>query len=87
MARRTRRGGGGAAAKLFQKACDQDEALGCTNLAVLYDKGEAVAVDHARAVGLLTRACDLGNLQSCFVAGYRLKEGSNGTSQHATAAA
>jgi TPR repeat protein len=48
-----------------QSACDANDGTGCTNLGMLYDRGEGVAKDQSRAVALFQKACDLGSAAGC----------------------
>jgi hypothetical protein len=54
------------ALKLFTKACDSGNALGCYNLGVMYEKGEGVQQDSFKAVELYTKVCDSGNAFGCY---------------------
>ena len=54
------------AVELLKKACDSGEALGCSNLGVLYNKGQGVKQDYQKAVELLKKACDSGDAVGCY---------------------
>ena len=62
------------AAAAFLDACDGGVAMGCTNLAALYGRGQGVTRDHERALMLYRQACEGGNAQGCSGLGnyYRL---------------
>lgn len=53
------------AAKLWQKACDGGEALGCASLGALYAIGQGVRQDHQKAAQLYQKACDGGEASGC----------------------
>ena len=57
------------AAKLWQKACDGGEALGCASLGALYAIGQGVRQDFSTAKQHYGKACDLGLQLGCD--GYR----------------
>jgi TPR repeat protein len=46
-----------AAANSFSASCDAGEPGGCLNLGMLYDNGDGVPHDVARARQLFARAC------------------------------
>ena len=50
---------------LYTKACDGGDMLGCSNLGLIYAKGEGVQQDNFKAVELQTKACDGGNTFGC----------------------
>ena len=53
------------AANWYRLACDGGARHGCTQYAVLLDKGRGVPADPARAVALLTASCDAGYATAC----------------------
>jgi hypothetical protein len=53
------------AARLYERACQGGELVGCTNLGLLYEAGEGVPQDQARANGLYQIACEGGELLAC----------------------
>ncbi len=53
------------AVEQFQRACDAENADGCTGLGLAYLDGKGVPVEPEKAVPLLTRACDGGSLRGC----------------------
>ena len=53
------------AAKLLKISCDKNIASGCFNLAFLYEEGEGVARDDAKAAKLYDKACYLGSASAC----------------------
>lgn len=44
----------------LQKSCDDGNARACSDLGLLYTKGEGVPKDAARAAQLYQKACDAG---------------------------
>ena len=50
---------------LYQKACDQERASACVNLAEMYASGRGIERDSTRALELRARACSL-DAGSCF---------------------
>ena len=46
------------AIKLYLKACDGGEMVGCSNLGVMYYKGDDVAQNKKIAMDLFKMACD-----------------------------
>lgn len=60
----------------FERACRRGEAEGCELQADLYNKGEGVSVDLARAARLYKQACDAANRpNSCFNFGLMAERG------------
>ena len=57
------------AAKLWQKACDEGNALGCGGLGFLYANGQGVKQDYQKAAKFYQMACDDGELSSCHSLG------------------
>ena len=53
------------AAKQWQKACDDEISPSCSNLGVLYLKGQGIKHDHIKAIKLFKKACDLGYQRGC----------------------
>ena len=53
------------AAELFEVACDEGDAAGCGNFAVMLRDGRAVGADRERARRLLDHACRHGHAPSC----------------------
>lgn len=49
------------AVELYQKAADQGDPRGQTDLGVMYENREGVALDHKRAVVLYERATEQGD--------------------------
>jgi hypothetical protein len=48
-----------------ENACDAGKALGCDSLGLMYDIGEGVVQDWAKAVVLYQKACDAGLADGC----------------------
>ena len=55
--------------------CDADDADACTRLGYIYNEGDGVPADDARATPLFVRACHLGDMSGCTMAGYAYGEG------------
>nr|WP_314977590.1 tetratricopeptide repeat protein [Campylobacter rectus] len=53
------------AARLLKISCDKNIASSCFNLAFLYEEGEGVARDDAKAAQLYDKACYLGSASAC----------------------
>lgn len=70
----------------FKKACDADNATGCFNLALSYEKGLGIAPDVALAAQLHARACDLGSGPACGNLGALRRAGLGGPMDKAAAA-
>ena len=63
------------AVELYTKACDGGEAVGCSNLGVMFEKGEGVKQDKFKAVALYTKACDGGRASGCSNLGVMYSNG------------
>ena len=59
----------------YKKACDDGFAWGCSELGVMYDKGEGVKQDHFAAADLYKKACDGGDVGGCFSLGHSYENG------------
>ena len=53
------------AAPLFDKACNGGNFYGCDKLGNMYEDGQVLALDHAKAIQLWTKACDYGSPVGC----------------------
>ena len=53
------------AANAYQIACDKFNAKACTDLGVMYRRGQGVRRDYPRATKFTLRGCDGGNAQGC----------------------
>ena len=53
------------AARLLKTSCDKNIASSCFNLAFLYEEGEGVARDDAKAAQLYDKACYIGSASAC----------------------
>jgi TPR repeat protein len=49
----------------FQRGCDLEAAIGCTEAGILYWQSEVVAPDLAKAAALFERGCGLGSQVAC----------------------
>jgi hypothetical protein len=67
-----------AARKHFEQACDDGDAVGCFDLAVMAKNGEAGPKDLARARVFYDRACTRGKLDACSDLGFMLYKGDGG---------
>jgi TPR repeat protein len=63
------------ALKLFERACNGGDAIGCTNAAVLYSGAAGVKKDDAKALALSVRACAGGVAVACGNTGVRYELG------------
>ena len=52
-------------AQQLTEDCDNNSAQACRSLAILYEYGEGVQDDHAKAVELYKKACELNDEWSC----------------------
>ena len=53
---------------LYRQACDMGNAMGCNNLGLMYQNGEGVAKDDAKAVELYQKSCDAGTQAGYLIA-------------------
>jgi len=70
-----------------ENACDAGKALGCDSLGLMYDIGEGVVQDWAKAVVLYQKACDAGNEWGCNNLGTMYDKGTGVAQDKAKAAA
>jgi TPR repeat protein len=63
------------AANYYQKACDADFPLGCSNLGALSARGQGLAKDDKKAATLFRRACDMGDALGCVNLGMVYESG------------
>lgn len=54
------------AAALYQKGCDLDSEISCTNLGLMLLRGDGIEKDTARAMTLFTKGCDGGDPWGCL---------------------
>lgn len=57
------------ALELYEQACKNKEAIGCSNLARMYSKGEGVRKNKAKAMEFFQKACDSGDMGVCVLLG------------------
>ena len=55
----------GKAASSYEKACNASNPLACTDLGLMYRRGQGVKKNYRRAVDLYRRGCDGGNALGC----------------------
>jgi TPR repeat protein len=53
------------AVSLFKHACELGSPNSCFSIGMIYRTGDGVARDEEKAKQYLTRACDLGDRESC----------------------
>ena len=63
------------AAPLFEKACNGGNFYGCYNLGKMYEAGQYLTLDHAKAIQLWTKACDYGSSDGCNDLGASYEDG------------
>jgi serine/threonine-protein kinase len=73
------------AKRLFEQTCTAGLSEGCNYLGQLYDLGNGVGQDRARAMLLYTQACNAGSAHGCFNRGYMYRYGTGGTQNFAQA--
>jgi len=44
----------------FKKSCDAGDAVGCSNVGLMYDRGQGVKQDYTKAMQFYKKACDMG---------------------------
>jgi TPR repeat protein len=54
---------------LYQGACDGGDTTACSVLALMFETGEGMPRDLARAATLYGQACDLGDMEGCTILG------------------
>jgi len=62
---------------LYQGACDTGDATACSVLALMFETGQGMPRDLARAATLYGQACQLGDMEGCTILGsmYHVGEG------------
>jgi TPR repeat protein len=64
------------AGQLFTFACNKGLVIACSNLGILYEKGEGMEMDIGRAVELYRRACDGGDAKyGCSLLAHMFEQG------------
>ena len=71
--------------RLYQQACDDGDMIACNIFGLMYETGEGVRRDLARAVGLYQRACEGGALVGCTNLGLMYEAGAGVTQDSARA--
>lgn len=59
-------------------ACDKVDAPSCNDLALMFTRGDGVAVDEKKATEFFGKACDLGSPLACNNLGIRFEGGKGG---------
>jgi len=54
------------AVELFTLVCKNNFGIGCYNLGVMYEQGQAVNKDYNKALELYIKGCKLGHKESCL---------------------
>jgi len=73
------------ALRLYHEACRLGAAAGCFNLGLMYERGDGVAKDTARAISLYRQTCDGGVAGGCSNLGIMYERG-NGVAKDAARA-
>ena len=60
---------------VFESQCDAGIAHDCTAFGIQLFGGKAGPKDYVRAVKVLTRGCDLGDLEACWLLGVSFVDG------------
>lgn len=55
--------------KTLSKSCKKGNAISCSNLAYMYEKGQGVSKNSSKANILYKKACNLGDNSSCHKVG------------------
>ena len=63
------------AARIFRRACDGGEALACTFLGYMLERGEGVEQDEAGAGALYAQACGMAEVSGCYNLGVLTEQG------------
>ena len=63
------------AIKYYKKACELNDEIGCSQLAISYDRGQGVKQNFAEAFKFYKKACDLNKTLACFAVGIMYDEG------------
>ncbi|NPS34834.1 tetratricopeptide repeat protein, partial [Helicobacter pylori] len=71
------------AKEYFEKACDLNDGLGCSNLGSLYYNGEGVEKDLTKVAQFSSKACDLNNGDGCVGLGFLYGRGKGKNSKKA----
>lgn len=74
------------ATEYYLRACDGDDAVGCSNAAYMHNKARGVPENIPRAFELFKKACDLGNGRGCSDLGF-MHENGRGVAADAAGAA
>ncbi len=61
--------------QLYQKACDDGDLIACNLFGLMYETGQGVTRDPARAATLYQRACEGGELMGCTNLGLMYETG------------
>lgn len=64
--------------RLYREACERGGMRGCSGLGSLYQYGQGVPQDYARARQLFQQACDGGDMAGCTALGFMYTQGEGG---------
>jgi TPR repeat protein len=57
------------AVALFRKSCGDEVPAACRHLGIAFQEGKGVATDVEQAASYFRKACDLGDIQGCWLLG------------------
>ncbi len=66
------------ASKLYKKACESGNMIGCIRLGSLYVDGDGIKQSHKKAKKLFKRACKERHVTACYALGNLYKNGEGG---------
>jgi TPR repeat protein len=73
------------AESLYQGACDGGDVAACSVLALMFETGQGMPRDLARAAAVYGQACELGDLEGCTILGSMYDTGQGVTRDRARA--
>ena len=77
--------GSSKAYSYYEKACNLNDGGACSNLGLLYAKGEVVIQDYSKANSYFEKACNLNHGGGCYNLGFLYAKG-KGVRQNKTTA-
>ncbi|MBR2251826.1 MAG: sel1 repeat family protein, partial [Neisseriaceae bacterium] len=63
------------AAQFFKQACEQNHIFACNDLGYLYQQGQGVPLDYAKAFSLYEKSCQAKDASACNNLGTLYKDG------------